>query len=67
MIHTVTAKWDFREKSSRIKSMRYSTKVLSQSRKTVKNASARRELSYISHKRDSKAKTKVTSVFVTMK
>lgn len=67
VIHTVTAKWDFREKSSRIKSMRYSTKVLSQSRKTVKNASARRELSYISHKRDSKAKTKVTSVFVTMK
>lgn len=67
VIHTVTAKWDFREKSSRIKSMRYSTKVLSQSIKTVKNASARRELSYISHKRDSKAKTKVTSVFVTMK
>jgi hypothetical protein len=66
VIHTVTATWDFREKSSRIKSMRHSTKVLPLSIKSVKNTSARKERTYISHKREERAKTKVTSTFTTM-
>ena len=56
VVHTVTAQWDFRKNSIRVRTIKHISK-------SVKNAPSRRETSKTSFKRDKHAKTFVTSTF----